>query len=214
MIRGGDFYAILLEEKGLWSTDEQEVIRLIDSELDKFAEENKYKFNDSVKVLHMWDAESGMIDIWHKYCQRQLRDYYKSLDENLVFANQETSKKDYASKKLPYSLEEGPIDNFEKLISSLYTEEERYKIEWAIGSIVSGASKKIEKFLVLYGTPGTGKGTILKVVERLFSGYTAVFDARSIGSTNEFSLEAFKTSPLVAIQYDGDLSKIENNAID
>ena len=62
--------------------------------------------------------------------------------------------------------------------SSLYTEEERYKIEWAIGSIVSGASKKIEKFLVLYGTPGTGKGTILKVVEWLFSGYTAVFDAR------------------------------------
>ena len=50
--------------------------------------------------------------------------------------------------------------------SSLYTEEERYKIEW------------VEKFLVLYGTPGTGKGTILKVVEWLFSGYTAVFDAR------------------------------------
>jgi hypothetical protein len=39
MIRGGDFYAIWLEEKGLWSTDEQDVIRLIDAELDKFDEE-------------------------------------------------------------------------------------------------------------------------------------------------------------------------------
>lgn len=213
MIRGGDFYAIWIEELGLWSTDEQDVIRLIDTELDKYAEANRDRFNDSIKVLHMWDSESGMIDIWHKYCQRQLRDYYKPLDENLIFANQKTTKKDLASKKLPYSLEEGPIDNFDELISSLYNEEERYKIEWAIGSIVSGASKKIEKFLVLYGTPGTGKGTILKVIERLFVGYTAVFDARSIGSaTNEFALEAFKSSPLVAIQYDGDLSKIENNA--
>ena len=35
MIRGGDFYAIWIEELGLWSTDEQDVIRLIDDELDK-----------------------------------------------------------------------------------------------------------------------------------------------------------------------------------
>ena len=213
MIRGGDFYAIWIEEKGLWSTDEQDVIRLIDKELDDFAKANKDKFEDHVRVLHMWDAETGMIDNWHKYCQRQQRDYYHSLDESLIFANQETKKEDYASKKLGYPLEEGPMDNFEELISSLYSEDERYKIEWAIGSIVSGASKKIEKFLVLYGSPGTGKGTILKIVEMLFHGYTAVFDAKSLGSaSSDFALEAFKTNPLVAIQYDGDLSHIENNA--
>lgn len=213
MIRGGDFYAIWIEEKGLWSTDEQDVIRLIDKELDDFAKANKDKFEDHVRVLHMWDADTGMIDNWHKYCQRQQRDHYHSLDESLIFANQETKKEDYASKKLGYPLEEGPIDNFEELISSLYSEDERYKIEWAIGSIVAGASKKIEKFLVLYGSPGTGKGTILKVVEMLFHGYTAVFDAKSLGSaSSDFALEAFKTNPLVAIQYDGDLSHIENNA--
>ena len=36
MIRGRDFYAIWDEEQGLWSSDEQDVIRLIDSELDAF----------------------------------------------------------------------------------------------------------------------------------------------------------------------------------
>ena len=71
MIRGGDFYAIWLEESGLWSTDEQEALQLIDYELDKYVQENKHRFDVTVKVLHMWDAESGMIDRWHKYCQKQ-----------------------------------------------------------------------------------------------------------------------------------------------
>lgn len=39
MIRGGDFYAIWLEDRGLWSTDEQDALQLIDRELDKYAEE-------------------------------------------------------------------------------------------------------------------------------------------------------------------------------
>ena len=73
MIRGGDFYAIWIEERGLWSTDEQDALQLIDRELDRYAEENRQRFNSDIKVLHMWDAESGMIDSWHKYCQKQLR---------------------------------------------------------------------------------------------------------------------------------------------
>ena len=59
MIRGGDFYAIWLEEKGLWSTDEQDALQLIDSELDKYAEENKHKFDSNIKVLHMWGCRVG-----------------------------------------------------------------------------------------------------------------------------------------------------------
>ena len=72
MIRGGDFYAVWVEERGLWSTDEQDVLQLIDRELDKYAEENRSRFEGNVNVLYMWDAESGMIDSWHKYCQKQL----------------------------------------------------------------------------------------------------------------------------------------------
>ena len=45
-----------------------------------------------------------------------------------------------------------------------------------------------------------------------FEGYTAVFDAKSLGSSsNDFALEQFKSNPMVAIQYDGDLSRIEEN---
>ena len=87
MIRGGDFYAIWLEDKGVWSTDEQDALKLIDQELDKYADEHASKLDGSVKVAHMWDADSGMIDKWHKYCQKQMRDSYHMLDEKLIFSN-------------------------------------------------------------------------------------------------------------------------------
>lgn len=212
MIRGGDFYAIWDADSGLWSTDEQTAFRLIDKELDCYVKEHKNQFDGNVRVLHMWDADSGMVDKWHKYCQKQLRDSFHMLDEKLIFSNTETNKKDYASKRLGYPLEEGDCSAYEKLISTLYSEEEREKIEWSIGSIVSGDSKKIQKFMVLYGSSGTGKSTVLNIIQQLFEGYYSVFDAKALGSTsNSFALEAFKTNPLVAIQHDGDLSRIEDN---
>lgn len=215
MIRGSDFYAIWLEEKGLWSTDEQEALELIDREIDKYVETHEKELLEKYteyRVFHMWDADSGMVDKWHKYCQKQMRDNYEMLDEKLIFSNYETKKKDYASKRLPYPLEKGDISAYEKLISTLYSEEERHKIEWAIGSVVAGDSKAIQKFMVLYGSAGTGKSTILNIIQQLFDGYYTMFDAKALGSSNsQFALEAFKTNPLVAIEHDSDLSKIEDN---
>ena len=212
MIRGGDFYAIWIEERGLWSTDEQDALQLIDRELDEYAKSIRTSADDNIKVLHMWDSENGMIDRWHKYCQKHMRDDFHMLDEKLIFSNTEVTKNDYASKKLNYPLEAGSMTSYEKLISTLYSEEERAKIEWAIGSIVSGDSKKLQKFMVLYGAAGTGKSTILNIIQQLFDGYYSVFDAKALGSSsNSFALEAFNSNPLVAIQHDGDLSKIEDN---
>lgn len=212
MIRGGDFYAVWVEDRGLWSTDEYDVVQLVDRELTKYAEEHKGEIDGNIKISYMWDAESGMIDAWHKFCQKQLRDSYHMLDEKLLFANDGTNKKDYASKRLSYPLEAGPCPAYEKIISTLYSEEERHKLEWAIGAIVTGDSKTIQKFVVLYGGPGTGKSTILNIIQELFDGYHAVFDAKALGSANaQFALEPFKKNPLVAIQHDGDLSKIEDN---
>lgn len=212
MIRGGDFYAIWDEEQGMWSTDENDAVRLIDNELDKYVRENSDRLDSNSSIKYMWDADSGSIDRWHKYCQKQMRDSYHMLDEELIFSNTELKRDNYASKKLSYPLQAGSIDAYDKLIGTLYSPEERRKLEWAIGSIVSGDSKTIQKFMVLYGAAGTGKSTILNIIQQLFEGYYSVFDAKALGSANNsFALEAFKTNPLVAIQHDGDLSRIEDN---
>lgn len=212
MVRGKDFYAIWLEDKGLWSTDESDALQIIDNELFKYAREYEEKLGVRPRVLAMRDADSGQIDKWHKFCQKQLRESFTPIDETLIFANTETTKESYASKKLPYPLEKGSIDAYETIISTLYDKEERRKIEWAIGAVITGESKYIQKFLVFYGDPGSGKSTILNIIEKLFEGYYAVFDAKALGSSNNaFALEAFRSNPLVAIQHDGDLSRIEDN---
>lgn len=212
MIRGGDFYAIWIEELGLWSTNEQDALQLIDRALTDFHDDYLRKHGIDARVLYMYDSESGMVDAWHRYCQKQLRDSYHSLDETLIFSNTVTTKKDYASKRLSYPLEAGDISAWDRLISTLYAKEERHKIEWAIGAIVSGDSKDIQKFLVFYGGPGTGKSTILNVIWQMFEEYSCVFDAKALGSNgSQFALEAFRNNPLVAIQHDGDLSRIEDN---
>ena len=212
MIRGGDFYAIWDEEHQMWSTDEQDVIRMIDNELDKYVDEHADRLGESPNILYMWDSDTGMIDKWHKYCQKQCRDSYRMLDEELIFSNTEMSREKYASKKLNYPLAEGSIEAFDKIIGTLYSPEERHKLEWAIGAIVSGDSKTIQKFMVLYGAAGTGKSTILNIIQKLFEGYYSVFDAKALGmASSSFALEAFSNNPLVAIQHDGDLSRIEDN---
>lgn len=212
MIRGGDFYAIWIEERGLWSTDEQDAVDLIDRELDRYAEENRKRFDDNIRVLHMWDAETGMIGQWHRYCQKDMRDAFHMLDEKLIFANTKTGKRDYASKSLSYPLEAGETPAWDRLVGTLYSPEERHKIEWCIGAIVTGESKRLQKFMVFYGAVGTGKSTVINVIQQLFEGYYTSFNAKDLGSSsNAFALEAFRSNPLVAIQHDGDLSRIEDN---
>jgi replication-associated recombination protein RarA len=119
-------------------------------------------------------------------------------------------KSDHVSKRLPYSLEPGDHSAWDELVGTLYNVEEREKIEWFIGAIVSGDSTKIQKAAVFYGPPGSGKGTVLDIILKMFIGYTTTFDAAALGNPNkDFATESFARNPLVAVQGDGDLSRIE-----
>ena len=217
MIRGGDFYAIWNESRGCWSTDLDDVVNSIDAEMEAFKEENKEKNKDKpeyekAEIKYMKFSSSGSIDQWWKYVKSQVRDNYHPLDQKLVFLSDPPKREDYSSKRLSYDLKPGDYSAWDELVGTLYEPEERHKIEWAIGAVVSGDSREIQKFLVLYGDSGTGKSTILNIICELFKGYYAMFIAKELASsTSDFSLEAFKDNPLVAIQQDGDLSHIEDN---
>ncbi len=211
MVRGKSFYAIWDEEAGLWSTDEYDVQRLVDEELEKFAKEYKSETGLTYTVKYLRSFGSNGWSQFRKFLQN-ISDNSHQLDDSLVFANQEVKKNDYVSRRLPYPLAENPHPAWDELVGTLYSAEERAKIEWAIGAVISGDSKRIQKFMVFYGAGGTGKSTILSIIEQLFDGYVTTFEAKALGSNNNsFSTEAFRNNPLVAIQHDGDLSSIQDN---
>ena len=211
MIRSKEFYAIWDEELGRWTQDPCEMIRLIDSDLDKYVEAHKDSLITGYQIKYVHDYDSG---VWEKLLKfmKSMFDTYKPLDSKVIFSNTPTVKKDYISKNLPYAKEPGDMSAYDELVSVLYAPEEREKFEWAIGSVIEGDSKTNQKFFVFYGAPGTGKSTILDIIQAMFEGYWEVFDAKALGSNNnQFATEMFKSNPLIAIQQDGDLSRIEDN---
>lgn len=211
MVRGKSFYAIWDEEQGMWSDDEYDVARLVDRELEAEAQRLVSKSGAPCSVKFMSSYKSGSWTSFKNYV-KNIEDNHHPLNSKVVFANTEVRKTDYASRRLPYSLDEGDISAWDELVSTLYSPDERAKIEWAIGSIIAGDSKTIQKFFVFYGSAGTGKSTVINIIAKLFSGYTTAFDGKALGSANgSFSTEVFKNNPLVAFQHDGDLSRIEDN---
>lgn len=206
MTKGHSFYAIWDEERGLWSTDEFDLIRLVDNDILDAA-----KGVDEIGGMKlMRDFSTNKMREWKQFCNL-IPDNYKELNDKVLFSNSNVRKSDYATFTLPYPLIEQDTQNYDELMSVLYEPEERLKIEWAVGSVIAGKSKNIQKFIVLYGGPGTGKSTILNIISGVLSGYVGEFDSKAIGSSSEFALESIKENPLVAIDHEGDLSKIETN---
>lgn len=211
MVRGKAFYAIWDEEAGMWSTDEYDVQRLVDHELLHYKEDILHRTDDSVHLKLMSDFSSSSWTSYRNYVTH-ISDNSHQLDETLTFSNAKVKKKDYVSKRLSYPLEKGDYKAYDEIIGTLYDQGEREKLEWAIGAVVSGDSRIIQKFIVLYGDAGAGKSTILNIIQKLFEGYYTVFEAKALTtSNNSFATEVFKANPLVAIQHDGDLSRIEDN---
>jgi energy-coupling factor transporter ATP-binding protein EcfA2 len=211
MVRGRSFYAVWDESKGMWSTDEYDVQRLVDEELYAYQEKLKsIGVSATVKSMGSFSTKSW---IEFRNYLGHISDSNVQLDEKLTFSNTVVKKKDYVSKRLSYPLEEGSFAAYDEIIGTLYEPDERAKLEWAIGSVIAGDSRDIQKFIVLYGEAGSGKSTILNIIQKLFEGYYTTFEAKAlVGANNSFATEVFRENPLVAIQHDGDLSKIEDNS--
>ena len=211
MIRGKSFYAVWDESIGLWTTNEYAVTEMINNDISKVANELQNKTSDIIHQKLMSSYSSGMWSRYKKWIKEN-NDNYHPLDQKIIFANTPVEKNDYATHKLDYEMKRGNYPAYYKLMHRLYSQEERRKFEWAIGSIIAGDSKNIQKFFVFYGAPGSGKSTVMDIIQKMFPGYCTIFDAKSLASNNDnFSMDFFENDPLIAIQTDGDLSRIEDN---
>lgn len=216
MIKGGNFYAVWDAEKGLWSKNRGDAIRMIDNELYSYAKKVKERYEifegTDIFVKDLSSSTSKGIDDFIKWYKNSADDYYEWLDGKVIFGNDETKKEDYASFKLPYSLEKSEPEYWNKLLDRLYSPAERRKIEYGIGAIISGYSKELQKFFIFVGDAGTGKSTILKIISDMFRGYVSTINIKAIGMGDPFALEPLAENPLIAIQDDVELDHITENS--
>ena len=208
MLRDGDFVAVWDPKTRLWSKHENDVIDIIDNDVFDYIKKS------GIQNLFPRICRKDSDGVWRQYRQwsKNMVDTDHPLDRMPVFKDTIIRQEDHVSYRLPYSLEEGEPTSWSKLVDTLYDPSERQKIEWTIGSVLTGDCRTIDKFLVFYGDPGSGKSTILNVMQRLFGDFCVPFDSESLAQrNNSFALSAFADDPLVAIEHDGDLSRIETN---
>lgn len=223
MKKGGKFYAILDKETGMWSTDESKVIEFVDREIQTYMKEH-YTYSSDGKYYDGYmqvrpelldDSSTNRLKEFNIWLMNLSPNHnFIQLDTSLTQRDEEVTPDMYRSKRLPYEIRSGSYEAYDKIMSTLYSEDDRKKIEWCIGAVYTGASKKIEKILVLYGKPGSGKSTVLDLVKGLFAGYWVAFVASELVSkTHQFSTAPFKDNPLLAIQDDGVMTKIDSPVI-
>lgn len=211
MTRGGSFYAIWDEENHIWSKSLFRLCEIVDKELYEKKIEIAKTTDQEVKALSYKMYDNGQWQKFMNYLSNS-PDSFRELDRTVLFSNDELCKDDYASFTLSYPLVNALCPNYDKLMETLYDPDERQKLEWTIGAIFSGASRTIQKFVVLYGDAGSGKSTFIKIIQLLFEGYCKAVETKALGmASDQFSMEPLRDNPLVAFQDDGDLSRIEDN---
>ena len=222
MTQGKDIYAIWDENTGLWVTAdslsqnantsvEQEFYRLTDEYVERavaeiYGPDCEVKVNKLRSSNHLWRKSAEFF--------RYSGNRFQLFDRKMVFANDVVEREDFVTRRVPYALGPGECRAWNEIVGTLYSPDERMKLEWAIGALVTNEAQNLQKFFALFGAPGTGKSTIFRIMEKLFPGYTIAFDAAALGNRQDsFSTEVFRNNPLVAIQDDGDLSKINDNTL-
>ena len=212
MIRGKSFYAVYNPETHFWSTEEYDLTRIVDADVARHFKETSERVEGSVWPRYLGDYDSKTYSDYKAWMSK-LPDVYHPLDGGILFKNQTPRREDYATRTLSYSLSDDPCPAYEELMSTLYDPDEREKLEWGIGAVFTGDSKWIQKFFVLYGSAGSGKSTVLNLISRLLDDHIGQFDAAALGRpSDQFALEPFKSNPRVAIQHDGNLSRISDNS--
>ena len=222
MVRSKDFYAIINPETGFWVKDEGVAIELMDRQVYEYVtkEVGEQLMQDPEHgpiIKRISDTDNHLIDKWHKFCQKDIRDSYETLNQKIIFSNTEVTLKDYSTYKLDYPLQEEPTPFYDKLVNTLYLPEEREKFEWMVGCILAGEQNKIQKLFVFYGLPGSGKSTIINkvIVNTIFGGtkspYCRKFTAGLLAQRDSFGTGFLSEDPVLAFDDDADLSRIEDN---
>ena len=220
MTRGGEFYAFYDEATGFWfdGNNKPKLYELIDEQVREYAKKDKGEdyLNDQEHgsvIVEMVDSSNTLTVEFDRFC-KSLGNHWFPLDQKMIFSNTEVKRTDYATKTLDYPLQDSPTPYYEKLTDVLYLPDERDKWEWAVGCIIAGDQKKIQKMFAFYGEPGTGKSTVIgKIIADLIMGgyemgYAVKFEANNLCGGNDFGTDFLENDSVLVYDDDAEMGMI------
>lgn len=205
--KGGDFYAFWDAPKNLWNTDRYALYAKIDREIREKKKQLEEKDPDLIiSTSTMRSHSSGKVTQFVQYL-KQMSTPPVTFNSKIFFLSQTPKQTDYVTSKLGYDPAEIETPAFDEVMSVLYKPEELDKILWFMGVLLTGQTRKIQKFMYLYGGKGTGKGTVINMFREMFDGYTDSIDLERLTGNSEFATSQVTEVPLL-IDDDSDMSKI------
>lgn len=208
MVKGSKFYAYW--NGNFWDTKQKNLFYDIDSLLWRRARElEDGRPGLRIDVKEIRKASAGKFRLFADFCKAcEASDI--SFNQKVLFADHKMQRRDYATTQLTYSPQEGEAVAFKELIGTLYLPKELDKILWFMGALFTNKMYKIEKFMYLYGSKGSGKGTVLKIFRMLFEDYCGTIDLKLLTSADQFATGQIQEVPLL-IDEDTDISHIYND---
>lgn len=211
--KGGDIVAFWNEYTSRWESKDH-LYKYAKRYLDLKAKEERDEHPDQMIVVNNPMLVSSGAGI-------RVDKFIKTLPESPVLFNQKViwkgdpiAKEDYSTTQMGYSLVDSPCPNYDALMSILYSPEDRTMLEWLAGGALSNNGARIEKFIYLEGEPGSGKSTFLNILADIAGPYGKSIRAEGfVSSSDGFATAELKDAPLIGIQHDGDLSKVEQNVV-
>lgn len=208
VVKGSKFYAYW--NGSFWDTKQKNLFYDIDSLLWRKARElEDGRPGLRIDVKEIRKASAGKFRLFADFCKAcETSDI--SFNQKVLFADHKMQRRDYATTQLTYSPQEGEAVAFKELIGTLYLPKELDKILWFMGALFTNNMYKIEKFMYLYGSKGSGKGTVLKIFRMLFQEYCGTIDLKLLTSSDQFATGQIQEVPLL-IDEDTDISHIYND---
>lgn len=208
IIKGGDMYAYWYNNQ--WHQTIAGLVSIIDTDIRTEVDKVKSIHPEAeISAKYMNDHVSNVMKEFAQYTKLgQQSD--AQFNTRIIFSNEDPVREDYSTNKLAYTPEEGPTPAFDELFSKLYSEPELEKILWFIGALLTNKMEHIQKFMYLYGAKGTGKGTVINLIEALFNGYYQHISLARLTSGSEFATSQVKEVPLL-IDPDSKINKIKDD---
>src|SRR5699024_7293524 len=206
--KGGELYAFW--HKGKWHQDIDDLIKVVDATSYDKANEIKAKDDRATVLVKSMDIhDTGLMKKFDDFCKTG-RQSTMGFNQKILFSEDEMKREHYATTQLSYTPTDGPTDACDEMFDVLYTEEELRKILWFIGAVLTNNIHKIHKFMYLYGSKGTGKGTAIQIFKMLFEGYYENIDLKSLTSNSEFASSGVKEVQIL-VDEDAILTSIKND---